>query len=96
MEWEILERFLSPLAALFIGWVLSSRKRKKDIEAAATEIETKELNNIDKALEIWRKLSGDLERQLKEAFEEIRELREKVRECEHHRAKEISIKDAED
>ncbi|KAF5060794.1 hypothetical protein SDC9_23461 [bioreactor metagenome] len=49
-----------------ITWLLSRRKYK-------AETTTNELDNVEKAAKIWRELSEDLEKRLKD---EIRELRE--------------------
>lgn len=50
----------------FLTWFFSRKKQK-------AEVTTNELDNVEKAAKIWRELSEDLEKRLKE---EIRELRE--------------------
>ena len=92
MYWEIAKDFMSPIIAMLLGFLLSRKTRKVEVDKGAASVDSDELDNVEKAIKIWREMSKDLEARLKLALDEIHELRDKVKKCQEHS---LSIKPIE-
>lgn len=68
---EILLTFLTPIASAIVGWMLG--KRKTNAEAIASEME-----NVEKALRIYREMVTDLGDKVTRLENELTNLRKQL------------------
>ncbi|MDO4782624.1 MAG: cell wall anchor protein [Capnocytophaga felis] len=76
---ELLREFLLPVltsfAGAFVGWFFGKAKEK-------AELQTSELDNVDKAVKIYREMIEDLGEQLRKAIAELNEAKTTIRDLE--------------
>lgn len=61
-----------------INWALNRRKESKEIAKAGAEAQASELDNIDKAVAIWRKLAEEMNQQVVELKAQVKTLGEEI------------------
>jgi peptidoglycan hydrolase CwlO-like protein len=66
-----------------VGFVAGRRKERADIEKTQAEVNASELENVEKAITIWRKLAEDMAAQVTELKEQVRALTEQVGKLTH-------------
>lgn len=76
---ELLREFLLPIITTFVGalvgWFFGRPKEK-------AELQTSELDNVDKAVKIYREMIEDLGEQLRKAIAELNEAKTTIRDLE--------------
>ena len=65
MSLELIITFLAPLISAYGTWLVARRRN-------TAEAQSSELDNVDKAATIWRKLAEDLECRLKAEIDSLR------------------------
>ncbi len=84
---DILPEIIIGFSGTFSGWLFARRKNR-------LEQESKEIENIEKAVAVWREIAEDLKKVIDEKQnlenslrQEIAELRERIRELENNQHK---------
>jgi chromosome segregation ATPase len=62
----------------FFTWLYQLRREKKDLLKSQTEIDANEIDNVEKAVAIWRKLAEEMNAQVVELRAQIRNLSDEV------------------
>lgn len=75
---HIFNYVLAPVAAVFAGWFFGRRR-------SAAEADGVEIENVEKALSIYRGIISDLEAQIKTLKAQIAELETQVSELKNHK-----------
>lgn len=77
---ELFKEFLIPVLTTFVGalvgWFFGRPKEK-------AELQTSELDNVDKAVKIYREMIEDLGKQLSKAIAELNEAKTTIKELEN-------------
>ncbi len=77
---ELLKEILLPIITTFVGalvgWFFGRPKEK-------AELQTSELDNVDKAVKIYREMIEDLGEQLRKAISELNEAKTTIKELEN-------------
>jgi peptidoglycan hydrolase CwlO-like protein len=61
-----------------VGFLAGRRKERADLEKTQAEVNASELENVEKAITIWRKLAEDMAAQVNELKTQVHELTEQV------------------
>ncbi len=77
---EILTSVIPPIFSAIITFFLTRRKYMAEVRKASVEVETNEIDNIEKAARIWRELSEDITARLKEDIDQLRRENRSTRE----------------
>ncbi|GIZ15310.1 cell wall anchor protein [Capnocytophaga catalasegens] len=72
---EILLPVITTFVGAFVGWLFGRPKEK-------AELQTNELDNVDKAVKIYREMIEDLGEQLRKAITELNAAKTTIRELE--------------
>lgn len=65
-DWSWLWALVAATVTQFVNWMFNRRKEAKELEKAASETQSAELDNIEKAVAIWRKLAEEMNQQVVE------------------------------
>jgi peptidoglycan hydrolase CwlO-like protein len=66
------------IATAIISFLAGRRKERADLEKTQSEINASEIENVEKAITIWRKLAEDMAAQVNELKVQVHELTEQV------------------
>ncbi len=77
---DILISVFPPFVSALITFFLTRRKYMAEVKKAGVEVETNEIDNIEKAARIWRELSEDITARLKEDIDQLRRENKSTRE----------------
>lgn len=72
---QYISEALGALIGAFVGWFFTRKKQH-------TELQANELDNVDKAVRIYREVADDLAKQLKTAIIELNEAKQTIKELE--------------
>lgn len=73
---EILLPVLTSFAGAFVGWFFGKAKEK-------AELQTSELDNVDKAVKIYREMIEDLSQKYAKAISDLEKANQRVKELEN-------------
>ena len=73
MSAEALVNFLFPIITMVGGWFIGRKKQVAETKTAEAGAKTAELDNVEKAIKIWREMSASLEEKFKEQEEKFKE-----------------------
>lgn len=73
---EPLLAFISLFLSTLVGWLFGRRKQQ-------AETQTTELDNVDKAIHIYRQMIDDLSQKYAHAIEELRQAHQRIKELEN-------------
>lgn len=62
---EQIMSFLAPILTLVVGWFLARRKNRAEAKNVEADAKANELENVETAIAIWRKVAEDLQEELK-------------------------------
>ncbi len=77
---EILTTAIPTILTGLITFLFTRRKYMAEVKKAGVEVETNEIDNIEKAARIWRELSEDITLRLTEDIEQLRRENRSTRE----------------
>ncbi len=69
---ELITSTLSAALTAVVTFFLTRKKYLAEIKKADTEVDSSEIDNVDKAIKIWRQLSEDIKERLTQDIEELR------------------------
>ena len=71
---SIVPELITAFVAAFLGWFFTRKKQKAEVKATETNVKGAELDIVEQAVGIWRKLAEDLNEDLKAARKQITEV----------------------
>lgn len=77
----ILSYVIAPLVTGLVVWFTARRKNDADANKTEAEASLSELQNVEKALAIYRSVIDDLSRKVKELESQVHDLRTKLNEA---------------
>lgn len=77
---ELLTSTLSAAITALVTFIFTRRKYLTDVKKVDAEVDSSEIDNVDKAIRIWRQLSEDIKVRLTQDIEELRQENLKTRE----------------
>lgn len=77
---EILITIIPPVVSALVTFMLTRRKYVTDVNKAKVEVETNEIDNVEKAARIWRELSENITARLTADIEQLRTENQSTRE----------------
>ncbi len=69
---ELITSSITALLSAVATFILTRKKYIAEIKKADTEVDSSEIDNVDKAIKIWRQLSEDIKERLTQDIEELR------------------------
>jgi septal ring factor EnvC (AmiA/AmiB activator) len=73
---QIIGYVVPPAVAAFLAWFFTRKKNQAEVETVVQDAKSKELDNIENAIEIWRKLAQDLKTELTEIKGQYKEIKQ--------------------
>lgn len=75
MDWQLVSTVLSPVFASALTYVFARNRNRADIRKVNVEVDGAEIENMEKALKIWKLMVDDLSIRISALRKEIEELR---------------------
>lgn len=76
---EIITAAIPTIISAVITFLLTRRKYLAEVRKTVVEVDTNEIDNLDKAAKIWRELSEEIKTRLSEDIEDLRYENLKIR-----------------
>lgn len=76
---ELITSAISTVITALITFIFTRRKYLTEVKKADKEIDSSEIDNVEKAIRIWRQLSEDIKIRLTQDIEELRQENLKTR-----------------
>lgn len=77
---QIIGFIVAPAVTAFLAWFFTRKKNQAEVETVVQDAQSKELDNIESAIEIWRKIAQDLKLELAEIRQQNKEIQEQNKE----------------
>ncbi len=77
---EIITSTISAAITAFVTYIFTRRKYLTEVRKVDKEADSSEIDNVEKAIRIWRQLSEDIKVRLTKDIEELRQENMKTRE----------------
>lgn len=69
---ELITSGISAFITALLTFFMTRKKYLTEVKKADTEVDSSEIDNVDKAIRIWRQLSEDIKERLTQDIEELR------------------------
>ena len=77
-DWSWLWGILGAGVTQVLNWIVSKKREEKELQKVDAEVQSSEIDNVEKAIAIWRNLANEMNAQVVELKAQIRNLSEEV------------------
>lgn len=77
-DWSWLWGILGAGVTQIANWVINKKKEEKELQKVDAEVQSSEIDNVEKAIAIWRNLANEMNAQVVELKAQIKNLSDEV------------------